>query len=67
MSLASGIYEEIPEEVESNPKQPIKIVSHVYENPLELVWECSRKFSTPPPLPPRQFDFLTDRLVTNIK
>lgn len=57
ISLASGIYEEIPEEVESKPKQ----VVHVYENPMDVVLECSRRFCTPPPLPPRQLEFLADR------
>lgn len=65
VSLASGIYEEIPEEIENKPKQSVagKHTSHVYENPVELILECSRKFSTPPPLPPRQLEFFTDRLV----
>lgn len=59
ISLASGIYEEIPDDHEyisgaSNTKH----ASHVYENPSDVIIELRKKFFfTPPPLPPRSADF----------
>lgn len=45
VSLASGIYEEIPEDVEVRSAKSNKHTSHVYENPMDLIMECSNRFS----------------------
>lgn len=52
ISLSSGVYEEILEDIEKTPLAS-KFLNHVYENPLELI---SDRNSTPPPLPPRRLD-----------
>ncbi|CAG9864138.1 unnamed protein product [Phyllotreta striolata] len=56
ISLASGIYEEIPDDHEFTPKSS-KHASHVYENPAEVIFELRKRFFAPPPLPPRSTDF----------
>lgn len=53
VSIASGIYEEISEDI---PEKQIKQTMHVYEDPVDLIL---RRTCTPPPLPPRKF---TDRI-----
>ncbi|KAG5877671.1 hypothetical protein JTB14_013916 [Gonioctena quinquepunctata] len=58
ISLSSGIYEEIPDDPKDVPK---KHISHVYENPLELILSCENKHFAPPPLPPRQWKFHDER------
>lgn len=59
VSLASGIYEEIPD---LPPKGKSDVSHHVYENPIDVILhEKSGIVFTPPPLPPRQkfFDDIT--------
>ncbi|XP_030759477.1 uncharacterized protein LOC115884897 [Sitophilus oryzae] len=65
ISLASGIYEEIPDEP-PNTQPTVKKdldnhhLCHVYENPLEMIFDRRfAKFFKPPPLPPRTFDSMT--------
>ncbi|KAJ8934482.1 hypothetical protein NQ314_013357 [Rhamnusium bicolor] len=63
VSLASGIYEEIPDDypkISPNKNDP-KYTNHVYENPLELILGVkSSKYFSPPPLPPRRLQFSPD-------
>ncbi|XP_028142156.1 uncharacterized protein LOC114336048 isoform X1 [Diabrotica virgifera virgifera] len=57
ISLASGIYEEIPDDYERKTTSHSKHTSHVYENPADVIVELRKSFFTPPPLPPRSLDF----------
>lgn len=57
ISLASGIYEEIPDDYESTSSVNSKHSSHVYENPSDIFVELRKTFFAPPPLPPRSMDF----------
>ncbi|XP_050305419.1 uncharacterized protein LOC126742696 [Anthonomus grandis grandis] len=66
ISLASGIYEEIPENHQTTVKKDenvltdLKYQSHIYENPLDLIIsEKFGKYFTAPPLPPRTFTSFT--------
>lgn len=67
ISLSSGIYEEIPDDHqstnESNNKSTTidyKNLSHIYENPFELVLDKKlEKYFQAPPLPPRTFKSFT--------
>lgn len=57
VSLASGIYEEISEDI---IKSPLTVTNHIYENPIDLILDLNsklKKHTKPPPLPPRKFDF----------
>ncbi|XP_018578635.1 uncharacterized protein LOC108916816 [Anoplophora glabripennis] len=62
ISLASGIYEEIPDEPKKSPKnKDTKYTSHIYENPLEVILDIkSSEYFKPPPLPPRRLEFSPD-------
>lgn len=66
ISLASGIYEEIPDDHESsnqnnqNSLADLKHQSHIYENPFEMVFDKTwGKYFQAPPLPPRTFTSFT--------
>ncbi|CAH0551732.1 unnamed protein product [Brassicogethes aeneus] len=58
VSLASGIYEEIPDDYVTKSK---KKESHIYENPLEMILDgkTGKQFK-PPPLPPRRNELSPD-------
>ncbi|XP_019868524.2 uncharacterized protein LOC109597311 [Aethina tumida] len=59
VSLASGIYEEIPDDHVT--KVTKKKESHIYENPLDMMLdgEIGKQFK-PPPLPPRRGEMSPD-------
>ncbi|XP_074042460.1 uncharacterized protein isoform X2 [Leptinotarsa decemlineata] len=56
ISLCSGIYEEIPDDLEAKQVTP-QPIAHVYENPVDLILESKNKQFAPPPLPPRLWEF----------
>ncbi|KAJ8963288.1 hypothetical protein NQ318_018755 [Aromia moschata] len=63
VSLASGIYEEIPDDHSESfhNKASSGETSHVYENPLELILGArDGKYFKPPPLPPRRLEFFPE-------
>ncbi|CAG9765710.1 unnamed protein product [Ceutorhynchus assimilis] len=66
VSLSSGIYEEIPDDYQStnqnnhNSLTDLKQLSHIYENPFEMVFDKKLGFFfKAPPLPPRTFTSFT--------
>ncbi|XP_019755911.2 uncharacterized protein LOC109534625 isoform X1 [Dendroctonus ponderosae] len=67
ISLSSGIYEEIPEDHQSTNQSNTKTsaidykhISHIYEDPFELVLDRKLgKYFQAPPLPPRTFKSFT--------
>lgn len=66
ISISSGIYEEIPEDVDTLPSKKLvlaEFINHVYENPVDVLSRLTHNGKCiPPPLPPRQFEQVkTDR------